>query len=45
MEEGETHRLDFVETMAGCVDPETRAPDATPVSQAELKADWVTDLP
>lgn len=38
-------RESFIETMAGCINDETRAEDAEPVDPLEMKADWTEDLP
>lgn len=38
-------RDQFIETMAGCVNTETRDRDAEPSDPLELKADWTEDLP
>jgi len=38
-------RESFVETMAGCINDETRADDASPRDPLEMKSDWTSDLP
>lgn len=38
-------REEFIETMAGCINDNTRADDAEPVDPLTLKADWTEDLP
>jgi len=35
----------FIETMAGCVNDETRSDDAEPLDPLKMKADWTEDLP
>jgi len=38
-------RDQFIETMAGCINAETRSDDAEPVDPLQMKADWTEDLP
>ena len=38
-------RETFVETMASCLNRETRAADASPCDPLELKSDWTSNLP
>lgn len=38
-------REEFIDTMAGCVNADTRADEAEPADPLELKADWTKDLP
>lgn len=38
-------RSAVVDRLGGCVDADSRAPDAEPVDPAELKDDWTSDLP
>jgi AbrB family looped-hinge helix DNA binding protein len=40
----EVSREEFVETMAGVIDAESRKSDAPPVDPEDLKRDWTSDL-
>jgi len=38
-------RTEFVDSMAGCLNAETRDPDATSIDPLELNRLWTDDLP